>query len=459
MQNNLGSDPIRPLVWRIAFPSMLAQFVSVLYSIVDRIYISNITLTGETALAGVGVCGPVVTMLGAFAFLVGVGGAPLMSINMGAGRPEEARRILSNSFLVLCVCAVVLTAVVFPLQRPMLMFFGASEVTYPYAEEYFSIYLCGTVFNLLSLGMNQFIISQGLAKKGMFSVVLGAALNIALDPLFIFAFDMGVAGAAVATVLSQLASCVYVLCVLFGRSVQVRIGFGGYSLKLIGRILITGISPFLIIFVDSVMIISMNAVLQSYGGAELGDRLITCATIAQSFMLVVTMPLGGISGGTQTILAFNYGAHRRDRILQAEKHIALLCVGYTALMFALARLGGGLFVRLFTTEPELAAEALDAIRICTLAVIPLGIQYAIVDGFTGMAQVKLALPLSAFRKVVYFAALFWLPAAFGARAVFYAEPVSDVLGPIASVIIYAVFIKKILDFPSAPRHHEGLVFH
>ena len=455
MQNNLGSDPIRPLVWRIAFPSMLAQFVSVLYSIVDRIYISNIPLTGETALAGVGVCGPVVTMLGAFAFLVGVGGAPLMSINMGAGRPEEARRILSNSFLVLCVCAVVLTAVVFPLQRPMLMFFGASEVTYPYAEEYFSIYLCGTVFNLLSLGMNQFIISQGLAKKGMFSVVLGAALNIALDPLFIFAFDMGVAGAAVATVLSQLASCVYVLCVLFGRSVQVRIGFGGYSLKLIGRILITGISPFLIIFVDSVMIISMNAVLQSYGGAELGDRLITCATIAQSFMLVVTMPLGGISGGTQTILAFNYGAHRRDRILQAEKHIALLCVGYTALMFALARLGGGLFVRLFTTEPELAAEALDAIRICTLAVIPLGIQYAIVDGFTGMAQVKLALPLSAFRKVVYFAALFWLPAAFGARAVFYAEPVSDVLGTIASVIIYAVFIRKILYFPAAPRHHEG----
>ena len=455
MQNNLGSDPIRPLVWRIAFPSMLAQFVSVLYSIVDRIYISNIPLTGETALAGVGVCGPGGTMLGACAFLVGGGGAPLMSINMGAGRPEEARRILSNSFLVLCVCAVVLTAVVFPLQRPMLMFFGASEVTYPYAEEYFSIYLCGTVFNLLSLGMNQFIISQGLAKKGMFSVVLGAALNIALDPLFIFAFDMGVAGAAVATVLSQLASCVYVLCVLFGRSVQVRIGFGGYSLKLIGRILITGISPFLIIFVDSVMIISMNAVLQSYGGAELGDRLITCATIAQSFMLVVTMPLGGISGGTQTILAFNYGAHRRDRILQAEKHIALLCVGYTALMFALARLGGGLFVRLFTTEPELAAEALDAIRICTLAVIPLGIQYAIVDGFTGMAQVKLALPLSAFRKVVYFAALFWLPAAFGARAVFYAEPVSDVLGPIASVIIYAVFIKKILDFPAATRHHEG----
>ena len=452
-QNDLGRDPVRPLVWRIAFPSMLAQFVSVLYSIVDRIYISNIPVTGETALAGVGVCGPVVTMLGAFAFLVGVGGAPLMSINMGAGRPEEARRILANSFLVLCVCALVLTAAVYPLRRPMLMFFGASDVAYPYAEEYFSIYLAGTAFNLLSLGMNQFIISQGFAKKGMFSVVLGAALNIVLDPLFIFVFDMGVAGAALATVISQLASCVYVLCVLFGKKVPVRIGFGGYSMRLIGRILLTGISPFLIIFVDSVMIISMNAVLQSYGGPELGDRLITCATIAQSFMLVVTMPLGGISGGTQTILAFNYGAHRRDRILEAQKHITLLCVGYTTLMFALARLGGGLFVRLFTTEAGLAEEALSAIHVCTLAIIPLGVQYALVDGFTGMAQVKL--PLSARRKLVYFAALFRLPAAFGARAAFWAEPVSDILGPIASVTVYALCIKKILDFPPPPPQRKG----
>ena len=302
--------------------------------------------------------------------------------------------------------------------------------------------------------MNQFIISQGFAKKGMFSVVLGAALNIVLDPLFIFVFDMGVAGAAVATVLSQLASCVYVLCVLFGRTVPVRIGFGRYSLRLVGRILVTGISPFLIIFVDSIMIISMNAVLQSYGGPELGDRLITCATIAQSFMLVVTMPLGGISGGTQTILAFNFGAHRRDRILEAQKHITLLCVGYTAIMFALARLAGGLFVRLFTSEADLAAEALSAIRVCTLAVIPLGVQYAIVDGFTGMAQVKLALPLSAFRKIVYFAALFALPAAFGARAAFWAEPVSDIIGPIASVAVYAIFIRKILTFPAAPAHHR-----
>ena len=237
LENNLGTDPIRPLVLRIAIPSMLAQFVSVLYSIVDRIYISNIPVIGETALAGVGVCGPVVTLIGAFASLIGVGGAPLMSIRMGAGKTEEARRILSNSFLMLSVCSLALMAVCFPLRRPMLMAFGASGATYGYAETYFTVYLLGTVFNLLALGLNQFIICQGFARKGMLSVMLGAAMNIVLDPVFIFLFDMGVAGAAVATVLSQLASCLYVLRFLLGRSVPIPITFGGYDPRLMLRIL------------------------------------------------------------------------------------------------------------------------------------------------------------------------------------------------------------------------------
>ena len=455
LENNLGTDAIRPLVLRIAIPSMLAQFVSVLYSIVDRIYISNIPLVGETALAGVGVCGPVVTLIGAFASLIGVGGAPLMSIRMGAGKTEEARRILSNSFLMLCVCSVALMAVVFPLRQPMLMAFGASDATYGYANTYFTVYLCGTVFNLLALGLNQFIICQGYARKGMISVMLGAALNIVLDPVFIFLFDMGVAGAAVATVLSQLASCLYVLRFLFGKSVPIAITFGGYDGRLMLRILAVGMTPFLIIGVDNIMIISMNAILQSYGGAELGDRLVTCATIAQSFMLVVTMPLGGISAGTGTILAYNYGARRRDRILKAQAFIAGLCVAYVTALFLLARLGGALFVRLFTTEPELAAEALSAIHICTLALIPLGLQYAIVDGFTGMGKVQLALPLSAFRKAVYFIALFSLPAAFGARAAFYAEPISDIAGPVVSIAVYALCIRRILDFPADPPAAEN----
>lgn len=454
LENNLGSDPIKKLVWRIAIPSMLAQFVSVLYSIVDRIYISNIPEIGDVALAGVGVCGPVVTLLGAFASLIGIGGAPLMSIRMGEGREKEASRIVANSFLMLCIFSVVLMITAFSLRRVMLPIFGASDATYPYAEAYFTVYLWGTAFNLLSLGMNQFIICQGYAKKGMVSVVLGAVLNIILDPIFIFALNMGVWGAALATVLSQLAGCIYVLIFLLGPNVPIPIRFGGYSIKLMGRILLNGITPFLIISIDSVMIIAMNAVLQQYGGAELGDRLITCATIAQSFMLVVTMPLGGISGGTQTILAYNFGAHNRERILQAQKYILLMCIGYTILLFLLLRLAGPLFVSLFTRTPDLAEEAFSAIKIYTLAIIPLGAQYELVDGFTGMGQVKLALPLSAFRKIVYFVALFWLPKHFGAWATFYAEPISDILGPIVSAIVYVLAIRKLLDFPAPAVKQE-----
>ena len=454
LENDLGRDPIRPLVWRVAAPSMLAQFVSVLYSIVDRIYISNIPLVGDAALAGVGVCGPVVTMLGAFASLVGIGGAPLMSIRMGAGKTEEARRILANAFLMLLVCAGVLTAAVFPLRRPMLLAFGASPATFPYADTYFTVYLCGTVFNLLALGMNQFIICQGFAGKAMRSVVLGAALNIALDPLFIFVFHLGVLGAALATVLSQMASCAYVLAFLFGKAVPLRITFGQYQWRLMGRILAVGFTPFAIVAVDNVMIIALNAVLQHYGGPGMGDRLVTCATIAQSFMLVVTMPLSGITCGTQSILAYNYGARNRARILAAQKRILLLAVGYVTLLFVLARLAGPLFVRLFTGEPALAAEAVSAIRVSTLAVIPLGVQYCIVDGFTGMGQVRLALPLSFFRKLVYFSALFLLPLFFEARAVFYVEPISDLLGPLVSVLVYRLSIRRILDF-DGERLPEG----
>lgn len=294
------------------------------------------------------------------------------------------------------------------------------------------------------MGINQFIICQGFAKTGMYSVILGAVLNIILDPIFIFGLHMGVSGAAVATVISQMASCAFVLRTLFGKNMPVRITFGGYSWRLIRRVLTIGFTPFIIIAMDNVMIITMNAILQKYGGAERGDLLITCATIAQSFMLVVTMPLGGITSGTQAVLAYNFGAGKTDRVKNAQKYIFSLAAAYTALLFVLARTIGGLFVRLFTADPIVAAEALRAIRIFTLAIIPLAFQYEIVDGFTGLGQVQVALPLSFFRKGAYFVSLFLLPAMFGAEAAFYAEPVSDILGPIASVIVYLTSMKKVL---------------
>lgn len=443
-ENDLGRDPIGKLVLRIAIPSMLAQFVNVLYSIVDRMYIGNIKDVGDLALAGVGVCGPVITMICSVASLIGIGGAPLMSIRLGEGKKEKAKAIVANCFLMLCVLSVLLIAVLYPIRKPMLMFFGASDATIPYAGKYFSIYLIGTLFALLSAGMSQFIICQGYAKIAMFSVIIGAVSNIILDPIFIFALHMGVAGAAVATVLSQLASCIFVLLFLFGERPPIRITFGGYSLKVMKKVLSIGFTPFAIIAVDNVMIIAMNAVLQRYGGAGSGDMLVTCATIAQSFMLVVTMPLGGITGGTQSILSYNYGAYQIDRVKAAQKKIFLLCLAYTGLMTAAAWLFGGQFVRLFTTDPTVSENAKWAIRVCTLSLLPLGIQYEIVDGFTAIGKVRFSLPLSFWRKTVYFAALFALPVFFGAKAAFYAEPISDVGGPFVSMAVYALFMNKVL---------------
>ena len=443
IENDLGKDSIGRLVWRIAIPSMLAQFVSVLYNIIDRMFVGNIAGVGDLALAGVGVCGPVVNLVGSFAFLIGIGGSSLMGIRMGEGNLKKARQILANAFLCLCVMSVILTIIALPLCEPMLRLFGASDVTYPYAGVYFKVYVGGTVFALLSTGMNQFIICQGYARTGMISVMIGAVMNIILDPVFIFLLDMGVAGAALATVLSQACSCGYILHFLFSQKSRVRITFGNYSWRVIGRMVQLGFTPFIIIAIDNVMVISMNAVLQRYGEAQ-GDALITCNTIVQSFMLLVTMPYGGITGGTQSILSFNFGACQSDRVLKAQRYITGLCMLYGVIMFVLARTAGSAFASLFTSDPELNAQACRAIRICTLAIIPLAIQYEIVDGFTAMGQVQASLPLSFWRKAVYFAAVFLLPVLFGADAVFYAEPLSDILGPIVSVTVYLLTINKIL---------------
>ncbi len=441
-ENDLGRDEIAGLVFRIAIPSMLAQFVSVLYSIVDRIFVGNIPTYGDLSLAGVGICGPIVTMIGAFAFLVGIGGAPLLGIAMGEGNRQRAEKILANCFLLLIGLALAVTAAALLLRRPMLLLFGASQVTYPYAEAYFTIYISGTLFALLSTGMYQFVIAQGYAKVGMCSVVLGAVLNILLDPVFIFLFDLGVRGAAIATVISQIASATFVLVFLFKKA-NICITFGGYQGNIMLRVMTMGFTPFIIIAMDNVMIIAMNAMLQKFGGTQ-GDLLITVNTIVQSFMLVVTMPLGGISGGTECILSYNYGAGAADRVIKAQKFIIALCMAYTGLLFVLARIAGGAFVSLFTSDPEITAQALRAIRICTMAAIPMGAQYAIVDGFTGMGQVQMSLPLSFWRKGVYFAALFLLPMVLDASMIFYAQPISDVVAVMVSVPIYLFSIKKIL---------------
>ena len=442
--NPLDTDNMRGLVWKLAIPSMLAQFVSVLYSIVDRMYIGNIPEIGEVALAGVGVCGPIVTLVSSAAFLVGIGGAPLVSIRMGQKNYRAAEAILANCFLMLTVIALGLTAFSLLIKNHLLMWFGASETTFVYGNQYITVYLMGTFFALMSTGMNQFIICQGFAKTGMASVVLGAVCNIVLDPIFIFALDMGVPGAAIATVLSQMASCLFVLAFLFSRKPMIRITFGRYHWFIMKRVLTVGFTPFIIVAFDNILIISLNSVIQKYGGAGQGDMLLTCATIVQSFMLIVTMPLSGITTGTQTILGYNFGARRPDRILKAEKNIFLMCLVFTTVMFVIAHTIPEYFVRIFTRDEAYVKVTVDAIKVYTLGVIPLAAQYTIVDGFTGMGLSLAAMSLSTFRKAIFFLCVFCIPPFFGVENVFYTEPVSDIVSVVFSIAVFALSFRKLI---------------
>lgn len=444
LENNLDTDEVRGLVWRLAFPSMLAQFVSVFYSIVDRMYIGNIAEVGGAALAGVGVCGPIITLISSAASWVGIGGAPLMSIRLGQKNEKGAREIVANCFALLTAMALVMMVVTASFKDTLLRWFGASPTIFEYADAYMTWCIPGIVFSLLSVGMNQFIICQGFAKIGMKSVMLGAVCNILLDPVFIFWLDMGVKGAAVATVLSQVASCSYVLAFLFGKRPQIPITFGGYSGRIIARVLTLGLSPFLIIASDSALIIVMNMVIRHYGASEGGDMLLTCNTIVQSFMLMVTMPLGGITSGTQTILGYNYGAGRPDRIRRAQKHILILGLAFTGMMTLIAQLLSGGFVQIFTKDAVCRETSVWAIRTTTLSILPLAIQYTVVDGFTGMGIAQVAICLSMLRKSLYFMGMLVFPALFGARAVFFAEPVSDLIGAATCTTVYLLFGKRIL---------------
>lgn len=439
--NDLGKDRISSLVLRLTLPAIVAQLVNVLYSIIDRIYIGNIAEYGGLALAGAGVCGPIVTLLSSFGTLVGLGGSILFSIRLGEQKKDSAKQILNNCFLMLVVFSVCLTIVFLLLRRTLLYWFGASAAIFPYADAYLTIYTAGTFFALLSAGLNYFITCQGYPMLGMTTVLIGAALNIVLDPVFIFVFHMGIAGAAVATVLSQLASCLFVLSVLFGKKIPIRIGRGGYSLKLMRKILTLGLSPFLILATDSILIIALNAMLQKYGGSQ-GDMLIACATIIQSYMMLITSPMLGLSGGCQPIISFNYGAKQIGRVMKTIRQTLAICLCFTAVMFAVSRIIPQYFVRIFTKSPEHTALSVWGIKVFTLAVVPLSFQYILVDSLTALGATHVSLPLSLFRKGSYLAATMLLPLLYTAKAAFYAEPLADLTASIVTTCVFLFFFPK-----------------
>lgn len=444
-ENDLGRDPVGRLVLRLAIPTMIAQFVNILYSIIDRMYIGNIPKIGDLALAGVGICGPIVTLLSSFGTLVGLGGSILMAMRQGEGNVKRARQLMSNSFFMLIGFSAVLTISFLLLKEKLLMWFGASEVTFEYANTYMTIYTVGTFFALMSIGLNYFITCQGFATIGMATVLTGAITNIILDPVFIFIFDMGVAGAAVATVIAQMASCMFAIVFLSRKKVPIGICFGNYSGKTMLKIIAVGFSPFMILATDSVIILVTNAVLQKYGGAEQGDLLISGATIVQSYMMLITGPLLGISGGTQAILSYNFGARQIQRVKKAEWHILKMGIIFTAAMFLLTQIAAPYFVMIFTRQGELTQLAIWGIRVYTIGAIPLSFQYVLVDGLTALGRTKTALCLSLFRKIGYVILTLVFPAIMTAKAAFYAEPVMDVLSAMMSTVIYLLVIGKHLQ--------------
>ena len=367
---------------------MFAQFVNVLYSIVDRIYVGNIPVTGADALAGAGVCAPIVTLLSSFGTLFGIGGSVLFSVRLGAGDEKGARRILGNSFSLMLIVSVILTVLFLLTKDYLLNWFGASSVTFPYADDYMTIYTAGTVFALLSMGMNYFITAQGFPLLGMMTTLIGAVINIVLDPVFIFLLHMDIAGAAAATVIAQASSCIFVLCTLRRKTMKIPLTLMRPEKQIGIQIAKIGFSPFLILATDSIIIIAMNAVLQHYGGAEYGDTLVTAATIVQSYMLLITSPMLGITGGSQPLISYNYGADKPDRIRKIFFWVLMLCFCFTAVMFLVSRIMPQYFVRIFTDNPEYEELAVWGIRAFTLMIVPLSFQYVIVDGLTALGMTR-----------------------------------------------------------------------
>ncbi len=445
---DLGKDKVPLLVLKLAVPSMIAQFVNVLYSTVDRMFIGNIPRIGDEALAGVGVCGPIVTLLTSFGTLIGLGGSILMAMRMGAGRKKQAENILAHSFVLLVLFSALLTFFFLLIKGHLLNWFGASDTTFPYADSYMTIYTAGTFFALMAVGLNYFITCQGFPGIGMLTVIIGALTNILLDPVFIFGFHMNVAGAAIATVIAQFVSCAFAFRFLTGKKIPVKITLlrkKNFSPMIVQRILELGISPFLILATDSVILIVLNTVLQTYGGSEEGDLLITCATIVQSYMMLITGPMLGISSGTQAILSYNYGAKNIDRVKSAEKYILLLCLCFTTLMFLVSRTVPEYFIRIFTRDPGQTDLCIWGIHVFTLMIIPLSFQYVFVDGFTALGRSRTALFLSVFRKGDYILFTIVLPIFWGARSAFYAQPLADGISAVMSSVAFLLIFRKHLE--------------
>lgn len=441
--NRMMTEKISSLMREMAIPTVIAQIINVLYSIVDRIYIGHIPNASDAALTGVGVTLPIITFISAFSSFVGAGGAPLASIYQGKGDKERAEKFLGSGTTMLIFFSVTLMFFFYIFMDPILYFFGASEGTISYAKTYLSIYLAGTLFVQLALGLNPFIVAQGASKTGMVSVLIGAALNLLLDPLFIFVFHMGVAGAGWATVISQMVSASWVIAFLVNPHAELRLRLKNMKpdFHIIKRIASLGISPFVMDSTSSLMVAVLNKGMQTYGG----DLYVGSITVMESMMQLINAPLTGFTQGVQPIISYNYGAKRFDRVHKAYRSMIFITAGSSFIVTSLFMIFPGFFASFFTNSEPLIELCQKKIPIFMAGMLLFGFQKGIQPTFVALSQAKISIFIAVLRKIILLIPLaIILPIKLGTQGIYIAEPISDIISATTAIILFVVNIRKIL---------------
>lgn len=445
VSEQLASAPVTPLLLRLAIPTILAQLVNLLYNIVDRIYIGHMPVVGDIALTGVGLCFPVIYLLSAFAALLGQGGAPRAAIAMGRGDNDEAERILGTCFTSLIVTALLLTAAFQLWGEELLWLFGASEDTIGYALPYMRVYAAGSLFVMLALGMNLFITTQGYTTFSMITVVIGAVLNIVLDPVFIYAFDMGVAGAAWATILSQAVSAAFAVAFFFGKRTKLRLK-KAYLLpkpRILGPVLALGFAPFVMQATEALVNVAFNSSLQAYGG----DIPVGCMTVSSTIMQMFWLPSQGIGQGAQPIISYNFGAGNIERVRKAFMTMLVVSIIFIGAGWLAVMLFPGFFIRIFNDSPALMEMGSWTLRVYLAAFFLMALQMSIQQVFVSVGRAKSAVVVASVRKLVLLVPLIYiLPHFFEDKvfAVFLAEPVSDFFSVLTATILFLATMRGML---------------
>ncbi len=439
----LAEEPVGRLLWKLSVPAIAAQLINLLYNMVDRIYIGHMPSDGALALTGVGVCMPVIMIVSAFAALISNGGAPRASMAMGKGDNDAAEQILGNSFSLQAVISVILTAVLLLYNRPLLLTFGASENTIAYSTAYMNIYAVGTIFVQLTLGMNAFITAQGFAKTGMLSVLIGAVCNIILDPVFIYGLGMGVRGAALATILSQAVSAVWVLRFLTGEKTIIRIRMKYIKLQkeVVLPGLALGLAPFIMQASESVIIVCFNSSLLKYGG----DVAVGAMTILSSAMQFSMLPMQGLGQGAQPITSYNYGAKNKERVRKTFRLLLTVSLSYSVIVWALIMLFPGAFAAIFSSDAALVAYTEWALRIYAAAMCIFGAQIACQMTFISLGNAKASIMVAVMRKFILLLPLIYLLPHLTpdkTMGVYLAEPAADVLAVTFTVILFFFQFRK-----------------